>query len=85
MSRENLRTAFKTDMKSEPEGVRNEKNQLKTGAGEIAWVKITPIFETLLNGPAKLMSEWMDPSPGRATGRRKSSQPGASTSFGPIP
>jgi hypothetical protein len=66
------------------EGVGNEKNQLKTGAGEIAFVKTTPIFESLLDGPAILMSEWKNSSPGRATGRRKSSQAGASTSFAPI-
>ena len=52
-----LRTPFRT---SEPEAVRNARNQLRTGAGEIARVKITPTFETLLDGPAKLMSEWMD-------------------------
>jgi hypothetical protein len=45
--RGNLRTPFKT---SEPEGVRNAKNQIRTGAGEIGRTKITPTFRTLLDG-----------------------------------
>jgi hypothetical protein len=60
---ENLKTDFKTDVKSEPEGVRNAKNQLRTGAGEIDRVKIGPTFKTPLDGSDNLMSEWMNPYP----------------------
>jgi hypothetical protein len=50
------RTPFKT---SEPEGVRNARSQLRTGAGEIGRAKITPTFETPLDGSDNLMSEWL--------------------------
>jgi hypothetical protein len=39
----------------------------------------------VLDDPAKLMSEWMNPGPCRADGRRKPSEPTTLTSFGPIP
>jgi hypothetical protein len=57
----------------EARGVKNAKNKLRTGTGEIGGVEIRLPFRTLLDGPAKLMSEWTNPNPGRATGRRKSS------------
>jgi hypothetical protein len=37
-----LKTPFKTNVKLEPEGVRNAKNQLRTGAKKIECMKITP-------------------------------------------
>jgi hypothetical protein len=59
----NLRTVFKTNVKWEPDGVRNASNKLSTGAGEIVRVKITVAFETLFGGPTKLMSEWTTTGP----------------------
>jgi hypothetical protein len=43
-------------VKSESQGVINARNRLKTGAGEIGRVQVTPTFGTLFDGPAKPMS-----------------------------
>jgi hypothetical protein len=50
MSEEALETAFGTKVKSEPDGVGNARNQLRTGAGEIGRTKIASTFEALLDG-----------------------------------
>jgi hypothetical protein len=71
-------------VKSEPEGVRNTKNQLRTGAGEIGRVKATSAFVTALDGPTNFRSEWMSPDSRRASEWRKPCQPAAVAAFGPI-
>jgi hypothetical protein len=45
-------------VESEPDGVRNAKNQLSTGVSEIDSVKVTPTFREGFGRPVKLMSEW---------------------------
>jgi hypothetical protein len=46
----------------EPEGVRNAKIQLRKGTGELPACRSCRHIRTDLDGPAKLISEWMDRS-----------------------
>ena len=54
--RRSLRTEFKTNVKSEAEGVRNARKQRRTCAGEIECMKITPTCTDSLDGPGNLVS-----------------------------
>jgi hypothetical protein len=82
---ENLKTDFKTNAESEPEGVRNARNQRRTGAGEIGRMKMTPTFKTPLDRLAKLMSRWVNTARAAQTEGDSRAQPTTLTSFGPIP
>jgi hypothetical protein len=73
--RRNLQTSFQTNVKAEPEGVKNARNELRTGAGEIGRVKVTPTFGTEFDGLviwcriAHYMETLMNDAPSRLDAR----------------
>jgi hypothetical protein len=65
-----LRTKFETKLKSEPEGLRIEKNQLTTGVSEFGRVVVTPRLETpkgQFENLENLMSDRMEQRPAEQT------------------